>query len=515
MQTFSSHIEEQINNPALQNRQVIKKIIADVNNREKNISELVEIIQRQSEIVYMPIPNGLKPGEPEKYQELINAVNVEQAAIQALLGIIGPDVLLDDEKFIKIIDKSGMLERLGRWQDHIITMKKNTAEAVDKFKLKHGGKSIKKVKIFGLGGSAAPHSIAAEIINNWRKSSTEIEVVRADTPNPDYIDENTLVALSSYSGNTEETINCYKKIKPKTQLFIALTQGGKLREIALQDDIAFIQLPDSKEHIAYVEQPRESVCLQMTAMLTFLGSIGLEPGSGGEFKVDDLFLEKEIIPLIQIWRQRFGPYVPFKDNLAKQLTFFLLYGIDYRGRIDLEKFDVWDKKIPFILVDRNNWAIGHEARTQFHERSKLNAAFYEAPEFLHNLVESMRAGMESSRAGLDNHPYVYYFIRSLDEEARIRLRLDKTIDYVMKENGRYAVLNVEGKNPYQRALFATYFNAHMTTYLAILNGFDPLPVPTMSWIKNIMDEYERGGKDEQVTHEIRQSLYLFSPMNLE
>ncbi|HUT09905.1 MAG TPA: SIS domain-containing protein, partial [Thermoguttaceae bacterium] len=146
---------------------------------------------------------------------------------------------------------------------------------------------------------------------------------------------------------------------------------------------------------------------------------------------------------------------------------------------------------PFILVDRNNRAIGHEPRTQIHERSKLNAAFYEAPEFLHNLVESIRAGTESSLAGLDDDRWVYYFIRSVDEESRIRLRLDKTVELVMQGKAKCAVLNVEGDTPYQRAMFATYFNAHMTTYLALLNGFDPLPVPTMSWMKNVMGDYPR------------------------
>jgi len=145
-----------------------------------------------------------------------------------------------------------------------------------------------------------------------------------------------------------------------------------------------------------------------------------------------------------------------------------------------------------------------------HERSKLNAAFYDAPEFLHNLVESIRAGSESAIGGLDDDRWVYYFIRSPDEEPRIRLRLDKTIELVMKEKAKYAVLNVDEETPYQNALFATYFNAYMTTYLAILNGFDPLPVPTMSWIKNVMEAYPRGGEEERNAqmHQIEEQLEM-------
>jgi hypothetical protein len=247
----------------------------------------------------------------------------------------------------------------------------------------------------------------------------------------------------------------------------------------------------------------------LTAILTFLASMELEPGSGGGLALEDLAFD-EIVSKIAEWRGRFGPDKPYEDNAAKQLAFFLLYGIDYKGDGSVPKYNLWRKRVPCILVDRNNWAIGHEIRTQLHERSKINAIFYEAPEFLHNLVESIRAGAESAQAGLDEDPYVYYFIRSLDEEPRIRLRLDKTIELVVDGKGRYAQLNaevdVEAGNPFHQALHAVYFNAHVATYLAILNGFDPLPVPTMSWLKNVMRELSRSGKEEQKAQEPRTKL---------
>lgn len=481
-----------------QKYQAIKSLISDKCNRDKILNNLAKMIEQQSEIAYSLIPDGLKPGEQEKYQRLIQAMLSEQILIQTTLGILGPDGLLDDKRFISLIDRSGMLERLGRWQEHIVTMLHRSEEVAEQFKQRYNVNPLKKVKIFGMGGSGAPHDIAAEVINNLRKSATEIQVIHADTPNPDYVDEDTLVMLCSFSGNTEETINCYYSVRQKTNYLIILAQGGKLEEIAQHDNILFLRFPDKESHPAYVIQPRESVCIQLTATLTLLSRIGLKPGSAGEFKIDDLAFEMDIFPLLKKWRGIFGPQVSFNHNPAKQLAFFLLYGIDYCNEgYKLEKYDLWNKKIPFILVDYNNKSIGHEVRTQLHERSKINAAYYDAPEFLHNLVESIRASLESSHVSLDEDKFVYYFIRSLDEEERIRLRLNRTIDLVFQNKGDYATLNLEGKNSYERSLFAVYFNAHMTTYLAILNGFDPLPVPTMSWIKTVMDEFPRGGKEEK------------------
>lgn len=509
MQTYESHFESLRGDPQKRSN-AVRALIADRTNEKKILNRLAEIIEQQSKIVYRPSPDRCKPDDLKEFEEINGATIVEQAAIQTVLGILGPDGLLDDERFVKLVDKSGMLERLGQWKDHITVMKQEARHVTERFKERYKGRTIEKIKIFGLGGSAAPHDIAADIINNYGKSSTEIEVIHADRPNPDYITENTVVMLCSFSGNTEETINCYQTVKHKEPLIIALSKGGKLRDIANENDIPFIQLPEGTKDPAYVQEPRESVCLQMTATLTFLACLGLDSGSNGNFKMEDLVFEEETIPLIDEWRKKIGPKTSFKHNPAKQLAFFLLYGIDYTGEGKLEEYDLWDKKVPFILVNRNNKSIGHEARTQLHERSKLNAAFYEAPEFMHNLVESIRAGLASSKWGLDRDTFVYYFIRSLDEEERIRLRLDKTIVLVMEGKGRHAILNAEGNNPYQRALFSTYFNAHMTTYLGILNGFDPLPVPTMVWIKNVMNGFERGGREERDAQTIQRPLLIMN-----
>jgi len=492
---MSRHLDNLVKGSPEERRNAVEALVADRAERDANLRRLEQIVAQQSEIVHGPTPDGLKAGEPEKYAEINAAAVVQQAAIQALLGILGPDGLLDDDRLVRLIDKTGMLERLGRWPQHVACMRQQGAKAAGDFRSRHPAAAIGKVKVFGLGGSGAPHDIVAEILSNSRRTATEIEVVHADAPNPDHVDEHTLAILSSFSGNTEETINCYETIRHKTPLLAALAQGGRLREIARSAEIPFMQIPEDESHPAYVMQPRESVCLQMTAALAFLAQVGLKPGSQGGFTAADLEFDEASV-LLPRWRGRFGPDIPFRENPAKQLAFFLLYGIDYRGTGPLEPYDLWDKKVPFVLADRNNRAIGHEARTQMHERSKLNVAFYDAPEFLHNLVESIRAGTESSAAGLDPDRWVYYFIRSADEEPRIRLRLDKTIDLVLQGKARYAVLNAEGETPYQRALFATYFNAHVTTYLALLNGFDPLPVPTMSWIKNVMGEFPRGGEEE-------------------
>jgi len=473
-------------------RPAVATLVADRENRETILSNLLRIVNESSNIVYGETPAGVRPGEAPKYRAMVEAATVQQAAIQAILGAVGADRLLDEDRYLSAVDRSGMLHRLTRWPEQIASVRREAEGATARFRSKYGRYAPRKIQVFGVGGSGAPHDIAAQVISNYRKSAVQIQVVHADEPNPDYTDSETLAILSSFSGNTEETLRCYEVLRAKAGSFLAIGQGGRLRKAAQRDGIPFLQLPENREDPAYVLQPRESVCLQMTAILSFLAAARLPPGSAGSLTLEDLDLDNAV-SRIRSWQSRFEPRVPYRENPAKKLAAFLLYGTADPADVRLAPPHIWDKRIPFVVADRNNRALAHEVRTQLHERSKLNAACYDAPECLHNLVESIRACAESAVAGLEADRWVYYILRSSDDEDRIGLRLGRTIDLVMRGRTTYAVLTAEGDNPFHRALFVTYFNAWMTTYLAVLNGFDPLPVPTMSWLKNVMGDIPRGG----------------------
>jgi len=154
------------------------------------------------------------------------------------------------------------------------------------------------------------------------------------------------------------------------------------------------------------------------------------------------------------------------------------------------------RALPYFLGDRNVGAVIHEVATQFRERSKMNVIEGSAPEDLHNSVESIRADVEAARAGLECHRFAYIFFDSADSEPRVDARLQVTRDLVIAKTATYAVVQAEGDTPFERSLFLTYFNAHASTYAAILNGHDPLPVPTMSWLKEVMGAIPRNANKE-------------------
>jgi glucose/mannose-6-phosphate isomerase len=96
---------------------------------------------------------------------------------------------------------------------------------------------IHRIVIMGMGGSAIAGSIMKDI-----SPHLEIIVERNYFPNA-IIDEHTLLIISSYSGNTEETLSYYRHASSFTKNIFGITSGGELLESLKKDNHDFHILP--------------------------------------------------------------------------------------------------------------------------------------------------------------------------------------------------------------------------------------------------------------------------------
>lgn len=96
---------------------------------------------------------------------------------------------------------------------------------------------IHRIVIMGMGGSAIAGSIMKDI-----SPHLEIIVERNYFPNA-IIDEHTLLIISSYSGNTEETLSYYRYASSFTKNIFGITSGGELLESLKKDNHDFHILP--------------------------------------------------------------------------------------------------------------------------------------------------------------------------------------------------------------------------------------------------------------------------------
>ena len=108
---------------------------------------------------------------------------------------------------------------------------------------------IDLIVITGMGGSALP----GEILKSYLYKDFKLPIiVNRNYDLPEYINQKTLLIVSSFSGNTEETIESMRQGNRKGCKIIAMSHAGKLEELAKKLNKTFIKLPSALQpRLAY------------------------------------------------------------------------------------------------------------------------------------------------------------------------------------------------------------------------------------------------------------------------
>ena len=163
--------------------------------------------------------------------------------------------MLDDANVLKQCDPNGALE--------IAAMQYEQASFnVELQNVENDNRPIDNAVVAGMGGSA----LAGLIVKSWLKSEMilPMEIVRSyDLPM--YVNRNTLVIVSSYSGNTEETISCLEQAESKGAQVAIIASGGRLVGHANQNQTTYALLPADM-------QPRMAVIYNLCALIVLLAN---------------------------------------------------------------------------------------------------------------------------------------------------------------------------------------------------------------------------------------------------
>lgn len=100
--------------------------------------------------------------------------------------------------------------------------------------------NIQNIVITGLGGSGIGGTIISELISDSCKVPI---LINKDYFLPAFVNETTLLIVSSYSGNTEETLSALQQAISKKAQIVCITSGGKVLELAKQHQFDFIEIP--------------------------------------------------------------------------------------------------------------------------------------------------------------------------------------------------------------------------------------------------------------------------------
>ncbi len=345
-----------------------------------------------------------------------------------------------NQQAIKKLDKSNML-------DLLLDFPKQCQAALDiagKSKILFTKRNFTNIVFAGLGGSA----IGADLVRSYLyfESKIPIQVFR-EYELPAFINESTLIFLSSYSGNTEETLNAYAQAKEKGATLIVISSDGKLKEYAQRDNVTFIGIPQGSP-------PRCNLGYLSIIPLCILAKLGL-------IKDVNLSVNQMIKTLEELKDKNLNPRIGGKDNIAKAVALKLLnkFTIIYCASVH---FDI----------------CGTRLRGEIAENSKALASSHVFPEMNHNEI----VGWEQPKVEFKN--FVVVMLRDKNMHPRIALRMDITRDIIKKEGPQVLEIWSRGDNLLSRIFSLIYIGDFVSYYLALLYGIDPTPVERVTYLKN-------------------------------
>ncbi|MFC2094544.1 bifunctional phosphoglucose/phosphomannose isomerase [Bacteroidota bacterium] len=298
-------------------------------------------------------------------------------------------------------------------------------------------KNINNIIVAGMGGSA----ISADLLKPFLRDELKVPLfVNRDYVLPEFADEKTLVIISSYSGNTEETISCFKEAVKKDCKIIAVSTGGWIKNFAKENGFPCINLKEGF-------QPRFALGVSFFTLLKILQSVEL---------------------------------IPSQDEVVNEIT--LLWknkGIEYSGEenIALKHAEELAGFIPLIYSSANFEAIGYRLKCQFNENSKLHAFNNVIPELNHNEI----IGWETFQDKELNAKLIT--IVDNDYHPQILKRFEITRELAQKSGVEIIVLKSNEINIKVRIMDLILLCDWITYYLALFRGCDPSEIDYIHELK--------------------------------
>lgn len=304
--------------------------------------------------------------------------------------------------------------------------------------LKNKNLNINNVLIAGLGGSGIGGSIIADVF------APQINIpilISKDYSIPNFVNKNTLVIASSYSGNTEETIYAVKKALKMNAEVAIITSGGMLKEIAEKNNLNKIYIPGG-------HPPRAMFGYSFTQLFYLLNHYNvIDLSFVAEFK-------KSISLLVKNEKN-------IKDDalaLAKNLY----------------------KKTPVIYVAHGFEGVATRFRQQLNENSKMLCWHHVIPEMNHNELLGWRVNVDNLA--------VVFFRNELDNKRnKIRIEINKE---VVKKHTKdvYEVIS-RGDSVIQNTLYHIHFGDWVSWYLSELNDVDAIEIDVINYLKKELAKF--------------------------
>jgi glucose/mannose-6-phosphate isomerase len=348
--------------------------------------------------------------------------------------------LLDNLERIKIIDRNDMLDFSVNAAHHYREALKNAERIIVDYP------KPSNIVVAGLGGSA----IGGDLLKDWAKNqlSVPIEVSR-EYKLPEYANKKTLVFITSYSGDTEETLGSFLDALKRRCMIYCISSGGALIKYAQKLKVPYLQVPAGMP-------PRAALPYMLLPLLVYMEKAGLVKSVKTELDEALLLLEKI--------SQDNAPEKLTVENFAKGLAHNI------------------GESAPVIYGFGHYRSVAQRFKQQFNENSKSAAKWEYFPELDHNEIVGWEGRGEQIRW------FTVILIRDPDEPLEIESRIEAT-KQIMEQSGLVIIdLEVQGRSALAKMLSTIVIGDFTSVYLSVLRGSDPTPVKTITTLKNTLSK---------------------------
>ena len=305
---------------------------------------------------------------------------------------------------------------------------------------------VKNIVVAGMGGSV----LGTHLIQSVFKDQLTVPVlIVPDYTLPSFVNEDTLVILSSYSGSTEETLAAAEDALLKRAKITGLTSGGPIAAFLSSHNFPALVF-DPVFNPSNV--PRMALGYSLFGQVALLAHIGLLNVTDEDFN--------SVLEVIANVHLENSANVLQENNPAKLLAFDII------------------TRLPIITVSQHLEGAAHVFANQLNENAKTFSEYRVIPEMNHHLLEGLQFPESNPSTLLFITVHSDLYLKSNQD------RLDLSEELLEKHSLEYRQYTVKGKNALSQAFELVLFGGYVSFYLSMLYNQNPLVTPQVEWLKS-------------------------------
>ena len=312
-------------------------------------------------------------------------------------------------------------------------------------------KDYKHIILAGMGASAIGGAVYRDSM--YYRCPVDVSVAKTMAL-PSWVGDDTLFVVCSYSGNTFETIELYNKAMAAGIDTVVVTYGGELERLANENGNLLLKIGGNKI------QPR-------SAIGWFIGIVGgiIEDAGGPGIR----YQLRKMLPWLKAAQEKMELDGSYTHKVADEIT---------------KECCGAGTRIPVVYGTPDMDAVAVRLKNQLNENSKLIAFSGVMPEFNHNEIVGW---YEDSHRSL----FLPVILRDYMDKDICKL-VDSTVEVMKKKGLSPIVVDIKGDTLLERMVYSIMFGDHLSFFVAVNRGVDPLNVDPITDIKRtIKNKLER------------------------